>query len=335
MAVFNYTIKSSGGDYTSLSAFEAALPAVGSDTYIATYDEAMTDTTAVTFTGIGGSIVVEVTVAEAYRCEGAVSGSHAELVVSGAGAARTIWNQHPTLTIRHLRIVRDGAGGGSYTLVDSAASGSPLYDSCTFIRRAAAATGGELMVCNAAGGPEFRNCFFVASGFNNGGLNVFNNVAGTPKFYNCTIFVADGTVAHINSSGGTCVTDCRNCLIIKAAGATAGNCYNGAAARWSVSCTKNAATDASATTPSADGYNSVSATSIKVPTVGSEDLHFANSAAMVAVGAGADLSGMFTVDIDGQLRSAWYTGGDYVADNRFVTTPSGQFVLVGAQFVLA
>ena len=313
MAIVNKSIKSSGGDYTSLSLFEAALPVAGSDTWIGSYDEAFTDTTAVTFTGIGGSVAVEVTVAEAYRCKGAVTGSHAELVVTGAGAVRAIFNEHPLVTIRYLRISRVGAGAGSYTIVESAISGNPLYDSCTFIRRDGAATGGELLVCNAGGGARFRNCFFVASGYNSGALSVCNNVAGTPALYNCTFFVPDGTVANIYSTSATCVTDMRNCLGVKAAGATVTAVYSGAGARWSVASTKNAASDSTGTTPSADGYNTVAVTVITTQTVGSEDLHFVDYVSMIAAGAGSVLSSIFTVDIDGDTRRGWFTGADCIA----------------------
>lgn len=318
MADVNKSIKTSGGDYTSASLFEAALPAAGSDRWIGTYEEAFTDTTAVTFTGIGGSVSVVLTVAEAFKCKGAVSGSHAALSVTGAGASRTISNQHPLLTVTHLRIVRDGAGGGSYAIVDGATSGTPIYESCTIIRRNGGATGGEAIVTNAAGGAIFRNCFIVASGCNAAGVSVCNFAAGTPAIMNNTFFLADGTVASSVLSSGTAVTDARNNLCLEAAGATSAACYSGAGARWSGDSTKNAASDTTGTTPSGDGYNSKAVTSILTQTVGSENLHFVSSAEMIACGSGSNLSSLFSTDIDGEVRSGWYTGADWLP-----TAPDG------------
>lgn len=310
MADVNKSIKTSGGDYTSASMFEAALPAAGSDRWIGTYEEAFTDTTAVTFTGIGGTVSVVLTVAAAFRCKGAVTGAHAELAVTGAGASRTLWNQHPLFTAQHLRIIRDGAGGGSYAIVDSAISGTPIYESCTIVRRNGGATGGEAIVTNAGGGAIFRSCFIVASGYNAAGLSVCNFAAGTPAIMNNTFFLSDGTVASTVISSGTAVTDARNNLCLEAAGATSAACYSGAGARWSVSSTKNAASDTTGTTPSGDGHNSKAVTSIISQTVGSEDLHFVTSAEMVACGDGSNLGGLFTTDIDGEVRGGWFTGAD-------------------------
>lgn len=323
MATFNYTIKSSGGDFTSLSAFEASLPGSGTDTYIATYDEALSDTTNVRFNGIGVGNTIVVTVAAAYRCKGQLSGSHAELRYTGSGNVRTLWNDGSHgFTVEHLRIIRDGSGGGSYTLVDSS-FGSPVYKNCTFVRLNVG-NGGELAVTNIAGTPAFYNCVFAMQGMNVSGLHMVQIAAGTSKLYNCTFIARDcPTMLMLLASSGSGTIDARNCVLLKD-NASTNACASGS---YSGGSNRNATVDGSA--PGSNPQTWISIASIaswQPPDQMNPD--WASRTRMVEAGVGEDLSSVFTDDITGKTRTEWFKGAFYADSDKFLVDVS-QLVVGG------
>jgi hypothetical protein len=314
MATINKTIASSGGDYTSRSLAEASIPGSGADDYIFTVNEAFTDTTPVVVS-FGGTNTMEVTVAEAYRCKGAVTGTHAELkyttndlndLVSTTVGLNVTW--------RHDRLIRQGAADASVDVFNAGHSaGTVTLDRCTLVGDACY---GRTLRVVASGNVTVMGCFFVdRNSFGNAADIVFFQGAGTFKFYRNTVFISEearagGVRAHLT---GTSV-DARQNLVIKAAGATLTNgCfYVTSSGAFAAGCDANGATDT--TCPGTNANNSLTPGDVLTTlTVGSENLHYPSRTAMQALTAGSSLSATVgTVDLDGETINVWYPGADYV-----------------------
>lgn len=327
MATINKTIATSGGDYTSRALAEASVPGTGSDDYIFTVNEAFTDTTPVTCS-FGASNTMEVTVAEAYRCKGAVSGSHAEFVYAVDNATALITDVvGANVTWRHDRLIRQATSDVAADVIDTTRSAGTLtLDRCTIIADNCA---GRALRVVASGNVTVMGCFFVDRN-NVASIAdiIFWRTAGTSKFYRNTVFISEETrVGGLRANLTGTSVDARQNLIIKAAGATlTDGCYCAdAGGAFAASSDANGATDT--TSPGTNANNSLTPGDvIKTLTVGSEDLHYPSRAKMLALTAGSSLSGTVgTVDLDGDTINAWYPGADYVPAPAPASTDAGKF----------
>lgn len=321
MATFNWSIKGSGGgDYTSLSLAEAGLPGSGTDTYNISYDEAFTDATPVAFFGTGQGVVVRVTVAEEFRCEGEVSGDHAELVYAVNNATNLIsMNQAITtpIKIENLRIKRSGSTDTAADCIDSASSGKLHFNCCTIICDNNAGRVIREVPSNVSGAGIYTNNFIIDRNRPAGGAanDVCFFSTSPAKFYRNSVFLANNTAAGlVRTNGATGVLDCRQNLAIKAAGATATNgCYYvTSSGSFDAACDANGATDTSS--PGTNQNNSLTPGSVFTTlTVGSEDLHVPSRAALEALTPGSDLSATTgSLDVDGYTIHGWYPGADSI-----------------------
>lgn len=321
MGTISKTIASSGGDYTSRSLAEASIPGSGADDYIFTVNEAFTDTTPVAIS-FGGTNTMEVTVAEAYRCKGAVTGTHAELkyttndlndLVSTTVGLNVTW--------RHDRLIRQGAADASVDVFDAGHSaGTVTLDRCTLVGDACF---GRVLRVVASGNLTVMGCFFVdRNSFGATSDIIFWRTAGTSKFYRNTLFISEearlgGLRANLT---GTSV-DAQQNLIIKAAAATLTNgCfYADGGGAFAAGCDANGASDA--TSPGTNENDNLAPGDVLTTlTVGSENLHYPSYAAMTALTEGSDLSATAgTEDIDGDGIEGWYPGADYVVGPPTVT----------------
>jgi hypothetical protein len=118
------SIKSSGGDYSSLSSWEAALPATLTDNQVAEYQEAFADTTACTINGVTvGSYTILVTVATGYRNSEDSGWDTDARTALGAGArieltssAHCLSSQLTNTTIEHLHLYNKQSSGSGIVL---------------------------------------------------------------------------------------------------------------------------------------------------------------------------------------------------------------------------
>lgn len=317
MATINKTIASSGADYTSASLFEASIPGSGADTYIGTYTEALSDTTPLA-TSFGSSNTMELDVQDAYRCKGAVSGSHAELRYEVANDTDT--TDLALCTVRNLRIVRKNNTTGAADAVNivSSSTNFAILDRCTIITDTN--VGRAVRILNTgAGVATVKGCFIVDRNRPVGGAGVdvvfLRSTGAVPIFYRNTIFLANNTADSLLNANltGTSV-DARQNMLIKAAGATATNgCYYASSSgAYSGSCSANASSGTDTPENTTANENLAPGDVLTTLTVGSENLHYPSRANMLALTAGSSLSGTVgTVDLDGDTINAWYPGADY------------------------
>lgn len=309
MATINKTIASSGADYTSMSLFEASIPGSGSDDYVGTYTEALSDTTAVTIS-FGGTNTMTVDVSAAYRAKGAVSGSHAELVPASGTA---ISNQMPGVTIKNLRISSSNAY--AFLMVHNGNDVKLLNN--TFVSRGHNV--GDVEFEGNGTGIVIAGNYFITSGGTNKAdvIGLYRAAAGAGyKLYRNKIFIASGTInAAIGAIRvyGACDVDARQNIVVKASGATMAKAYGlFDTATWNASSDSNVASDTTA--PGTNANNSeVPADVFTTLTVGSEVLDYPSRTKMQEQHAGSDLSATVgTTDLKGNTINVWYPGADYV-----------------------
>lgn len=153
-------------------------------------------------------------------------------------------------------------------------------------------------------------------------VGAFNLGTGTISVRNCVAYTNGGRAVNAMSSGGSHAVHFENCTLIgstygidrQGGTVTATNCYvhggteayNGAPTL--TTCAHSSATSFSGSTASV-AYSTANFTNV---TGGSEDLHLVTGSALID--AGTDLSGSFTTDIDGATRSGtWDIGADEFA----------------------
>ena len=280
--------------YKSLNIAEAALPATLTDAWEIICGSAhanhTADTTETIFSGVTTSAAnyIDVYASVAGRHSGVWSNSKYRLVVSGYYDAGILSRQVGYCNFRFLQIKNTGESVANVGF--KAAAGVGLLDSC-------------LVICNTTG-------LGYAIYANGGDITCFNCVA-----YNSTI----GFRAHY---GGLVVDNCNSCGhgslgmdIGDYASITATNCYSGGNSgndfHASVSATTCASEDG--TKGATVAYSTSSGAYFTNITPGSEDFHIKSTPPddiSELIGAGTDLSGTFTLDIDGETRVAWDIGAD-------------------------
>lgn len=301
------TVKSSGGDYSSLSAWEAGQQktVAGGDREIAECDN-FSDTTTVTIDGwtVTGEIVIKAAVGHKHT---GTRGTGYRLVTGGAVDSLTVNENNVTLDGLEL----------TYTGTTSLTGG---------LKTNTLATGLLVKDCIIEGttSPALAAWFYFAAN-NTSNYKCVNSrfighdygVAadyGTGVFYNCTI--VGKTNNAIYSGDGDCTA--KNCYMH-----SAGTVFNdsGSGGFTFTTCKHSTAQSITGST----GSTAYSTANFVNVTAGSEDLRLVSGSALID--AGADLSGdanyAFSTDFDGTTRSGtWDIGFDeYVAA---ATTLMGQ-----------
>jgi hypothetical protein len=288
------TVKSSGGDYSSLSAAEAAeqgnLVSLDRQLDIACYN--FDDTTAVV---IDGSTTDSTRYIRVYAVDshGGKYGTAAYRNTGGGGFQPAINVADAYTRLVGLQIAPSNTSFSSGIRV-TAGGTNVLIDSCICKIT-------NLSPSNSLGYAEFavqengctiRNC--VGTG-GSCGLYTTND----PILQNCTF--GNGAAYGIDPTYGT--PTLTNCYV--------GNYGNGPYA-FGATCT-TCAHNSSASQTGSTANISYSTSNFVSTTAGSEDLHLVSGASSTLKTGGTSLSGSFTTDIDGETRSgSWSIGADSI-----------------------
>lgn len=312
------TVKSSGGDYTSLSAWEA-----GENADLVTLDEirvaecyAMSDTAQVTIDGWTTSATqyIKVTTPAAERHTGKWDSTKYRLERSDVLNAGVLYIVEDNVRIEGVQVYNTSTAGFANACVIQS-SGNVYMSHSIFRATNSGANGRNYAVNVRCNNGYIWNC--VAWGArSNDGLSVGfrdNLAAGAAYVYNCTAY--DCSVGfHEGDNGFDFVV--KNCL--------AASCTVAFQAGWNwpSACNYNATDNASTTTPGGSsnppGANSRASQTFTFVDAANGDFHLASTDAG-AKDFGTDLSAdanlAFSDDIDGQTRSgSWDIGADeYVA----------------------
>lgn len=309
------TIKPSGGDYTSLSAWEA-----GQQKVIASGDTeqaecyAMSDTTAVTINGwtTASDAYIRIYTPASERHDGKWNTAKYRLEVAGT-----------VLTVEEENVRLDGlqvfmtntASSFLYGIILSGITGvadfrienclvrasDEIGANCNGVYLAAAGAGSVVRMKNTAVYGFYSTGDFDAA-LRGGTANI------TAYLYNC-VFVR-GNYGVLSNPG---VFNCTNCY----AGATDHGAYViGGGSGGTINRTTSASSDATGSAGLQNiAYSTTAGAYFANITVGSEDFHIGASSALKDVGTdlSADANYAFTDDIDGQTRSGtWDIGADEI-----------------------
>ncbi|MEK6532109.1 MAG: hypothetical protein AABZ23_06435 [Deltaproteobacteria bacterium] len=297
------TIKSSGGDYTSLSAWEAARNGdlVTADTIEVAECYNFQDTTAVLISGwvTDPTRYIKIYTPVAERHTG-VAGTGYRLVVTSAQPLR-VRESH----VRIIGLETKAATAGFSGLVcdnDTAMEASPYILVDSLLTHDNGAYGVYLGRCGTTGYPLYLVNSIIYKCGNYGILLTSGYAPAIAEIYNCT--VCQNTTYGIRKDSSSVVVGVKNCY----AGANTTD-YSSSSGTWTTF-TTNASSDTTGTSGLQSIAHSTSAgayfTNI---TAGSENYHIGSSSALKDVGT--DLSATFTTDIDGGTRSGtWDIGAD-------------------------
>lgn len=305
MATVTKTVRSSGGDYTSLSAYEAAnqadLPDLDeirqadcagfNDTAIVTFDGWTTDATryirVFASDDHGGKYNTST-----YRMEPAIGHFH----------NLQIKELHFRLDGVQLITTRDGSSGSRKTLSAASVGGGEEFKFARLILKAVlsdGATASAYHTDETISEAHFSNCLIYD--YNLGASKGFSITGGAHWIYNCTIV---NCLIGIDSS--TTNTRVKN-VGYDSQGLSSANGYNGS---FHADSTDNAS-DLASDSPGSNAEDEVNPTYVDE---GADDFHLA-SGDTAWKDKGADLSAdgdlPITIDIDGETRSgSWDIGAD-------------------------
>jgi hypothetical protein len=278
------TVKSSGGDYTSLAAWEAGRQGVLSEIETAECYSFL-DTAAVTIDGwtTTSSFYIRIYAPTAERHIGVWNTGKYRLEGSNPFDGLLIINEQYT-RLEGLQIRNTGASGHAVAL--NAAN-------CLIESTIGRGTDQVFRSYSGSNGSIYRNCI----GYGGSAEAFYIAFGETLTFQNCT--GAGGTYGWSDNDG---TSTCTNCY---ARGTTGG--YNGVG-----TITTSGASNTSGSPAGLDNvaYSTVNFANV---TAGSEDLRLVSGSALI--GSGTDLSGTFTVDIAGNTRSVPFDVGahEYVS----------------------
>ncbi len=296
------TIKSSGGDYTSLSAWEAAMQKdlVTADEISVAECYNFQDTTAVLISGwvTDPTRYIRIYTPTSERHNG-TAGTGYRLIVTSAQSLR-VRESHVRVEGLETKAVTTGYSG-IVVDNDTAMEAAPyiLIDACLI--HDCGTYGVYLGRCGSSGYPlHLRNTIIYKCG-SYGIIATWGNAPAIVEIYNCT--VAQATTYGIRKDSSSAVVGVKNCY----AGAS-GTDYS------TVSTWDTFTTNASSDTTGTAGLQSIAHSTSSGAyftniTAGSENYHIGASSALKDVGT--DLSATFTNDIDGATRSGtWDIGAD-------------------------
>lgn len=255
---------------------------------------------------------LEINVPQESRHPGYYSTSHYRLT-SASAAPLSIGSSLGASNAKHYRLIGvqtkctfNNATGNAFQANPGVAPGSDIngyFEACIFAGTAHASANAHF---TRDGRFRLVNC--IANGAGGTGFNAsFGSNGNTSEFFNC-IAAANGGYGFFPSSSG-CTITIRNCY---AGGNTLGDFYAGRTDTASNNYSSDG-TDGSTTA----AYSTSAGAYFTNVTAGSEDFHIGESSSLR--GAGMDLSGTFTTDIDGNTRSAWDVGVDEYAASITVT----------------
>lgn len=285
------TVKSSGGDYSSLSSAEAGEQGdlVSLDRQLDIECYSMSDTAAVTVNGwtTDATRYVRIFTPSAERHDGKWNTSKYRLELNAAYVAPLTLNEAYT-RVEGLQIKQTGVSGATVQMCDEC-----VLDAC--IVWSSSSTSGGLNTANvaAAAACRLQNSVVMGAGGSTGVSGGYNRAMNAD---NCTISGwANGY--SVSGAGGSAA---RNCY----SGNNTGSDYSGG------TLTTCASEDLTGTS----GLRSIAYSTANFVSVtgGSEDFHLVSGSALIDVGT--DLSATFTTDIDGATRSGtWDIGADEYA----------------------
>lgn len=325
------TVKSSGGDYASLSSALAGEAAnlVSLDRQTDIECHAFIDTTAnISISGwtTDATRYLRIYAAEGQGHSGIFDTSKYLLRSALAVNGITISEDYVRIEGIQIHLTHPGTdpfGAGSCIQISgtsNAANSDIRIERC--IIRDGATEDGTLTsgIFCGCGRTTVRNTLIYGTGGASSGHNgiraeQFTN-APTVVCENCTIVDTTGcAVQQIN--GTVTLTNCYS-------GGHSTNAYSGTMTR--TTCAHDTATVFSGSTASI-AYSTANFVNV---TSGSEDLHLIVGASATLLTGGTDLSGTFTIDIDGDTRSSpWTIGMDAPATTIYTETGSGGILCAG------
>ena len=321
------TIKSSGGDYTSLSSWEAGRQAdlvAGDLIEVAEcYDLGAADTTAVNINGwtTGASNYIRITVPSAERHTGTRNTSKYRLVVSSAFSSALEINEE-YVRVEGLQL-RNSAGNAVACMIVQPTGTSDIRISDTIAYDVSSSSIGDGFRIQRGAVQMFNCAAFSCTGTSGVGIHLYNTGSPTLTANNCVA---------ANCTNGFAVRGFL-AIIVK-------NCYAGGSSGSDY--TKDAgATITKTTCYSEDGSESTSTAAFSTSsgayftnvTGGSENLHIGASSALKD--AGTSLAGWShpggDVDVDGDARSGtWDVGYDEYVSAGATTVPYLTLLGVGS-----
>jgi hypothetical protein len=319
------TVKSSGGDYSSLSAWEAGEEAdiVAADEYRTAECYSFDDTTALTITGwtTDATRFIQIITPSAERHDGKWNASKYRMSFSGATGI-TLGEPYIYFEGIQFQISEGGSTARTTVLVGSVGAGNIYVDACIFRQNPASAGTGSLVGfanTDASTTAVIRNTLFYD--FRQGtGRGVSVN-PGIVFLYNCTGHNCDETYRR-----GSGTLTARNCL--------ANDSTDGFVGTFDAASNYNAS-DVAGDAPGANSRNGASGTATFVDEA-NDDFHLGASDTNCK-DLGEDLSGAthgFSTDVDGATRTgSWDIGFDEItAGGGGVTTRGTPFGHRGTAF---
>lgn len=317
MAVITTSIQDEGGDYSSITAWEADLDNAGvysaSDDAVGSIDDnfLFAENPVINGGGTIGLATIKLTVGSGVRHDGTEG--------SGARLEGDIGVSVTDVTIEWLEIFSAGSSYYCIRAAHASVSNRTLVDKC--ILHGIDYSGSQSQIYalgDNSGAIEARNCIIYDIVHNGTGTRHVSGIYGASAsrqihIYNCTIHDIVCNTTSGNAYGFS-FTDStahivKNCVVTDPSGSTSGTkqCYSLSAPSNAVM-EYNLASDTSASgTGSLD--SKTSANQFVNTGAGTEDLHLKTGAD--AINAGTDLSGTFTDDIDADTRGAvWDMGAD-------------------------
>lgn len=298
------TVKPSGGDYTTLSAWEAGrqgdLTGLGPE--IAECSGNLSDTTAVTIDGwtTTATDYIQIITPQADRHAGAWDTTKYRLEASVI-FSRVLRILEDFVRLEGLQLAQTNTTTDAYEAVEYTGSANNsavgLIDAC-IIKSVSTntANGNAVIIQNTQGTYTLRNSVLYTTGSD--ALNCSIAFVGTRacNIDNCTLI---GTTYGLESGAYDTIT-VRNTY---AHGGT--DAYTGSGITRTT-CAHSSATSFTGSTASI-AHSTANFISV---TGGSQDYHLQSGASATLLTGGTDLSGTFTVDIDNQTRVDWGIGAD-------------------------
>lgn len=296
------TVGSAGADYTSYTAWEADIAAdpVNDQTAKGLLAEVVTDTVAISFSNAN---LVQTKITTDMAHGGLYAAGHRLHNTAGNGNLSVA--QAGTTIIERIGLTKTNAGAASAVVNVTSSCGTVIVRRC-MIKTTNSSASRCMRITTGTGGANIivRNCMLADEGAASNDWNICSG--GALTFQNCTFLSISGTRdSQVDAFAGT--TTITNCSFFKLAAATLTDDVIGSPV---ADCNSTWAT-------SGFGTNSISkmlATDLLDSVNPPYNLHWASRAVMVEY-PGADLSGTFTDDIEGDTRDAgpWYMGADYIA----------------------
>jgi len=331
VTIYSFIVDPGGsGDYTSLSAWEAAQD-IASDGYnsgdIVIADCLRTtsakDATVLSITGWKAGVIPQIIVNESYRHEGKYADTRLEdgnyvYILAASSASPGVFFGNAGIVCDGLIIDHSrGLGGIALSVSQSCAIQNNI------IRANNSASTILLSASNSGITVNAYNNIFIGNGVSNGyGYSDGSSTGAYLNLYNCTVCSCD-TGINSNKSRVTA----KNVIVSDSDTA----CFAGTF----VSGTDNNVSS-DATAPGTTVATSKTNYSTYFVDYANGDFHLKNTGYALFGVYGVDLSGTFTTDIDGDIRSAWDVGADEYMSGGSTLSPifDGKIKIISASSIL-